>query len=97
MYPSTVITKKQCLAIEICILIKAGQAVGESATTDETRLHENMHVSYTRLLRDIQSNLFESKVVYDAMLLQLKGGKEPSFSVKQEGMSALLQLKAWHR
>ena len=82
MYPSTVINERNRRAIEICILIEAGQAVDESSTTDETRLHENMRVTYTKLVRDIPSDRFESKAIYDAMLLQLKGGKEPSFSGK---------------
>ncbi len=77
MLPTTVITKKNRRAIEKNILIEAGQAVDESATTNEARLHENMHVIYTRLLRDIPSDHFKSDAVYDAMMLQLKGGKEP--------------------
>jgi hypothetical protein len=56
--------------------------VDESATTDENRLHESMRVTYMQLLRDIPRNPFESVAVMDAMLLQLKGGKEPSFSGK---------------
>ena len=82
MSPTTIITEKNRRAVEICILLEAGQAVDEGATTDENRLHENMRVIYTRLLRDIPSDHFESDAVYDAMMLQLKGGKEPSFSGK---------------
>ena len=82
MAPSTIINEKNRRAIEACILIEAGQAVDECATTDEARLLENMRVNYTRLLREIPRERFESEAVYDAMLLQLKGGKEPSFSGK---------------
>jgi len=82
MTPFTVINEKNRQAVEACILIEAGQAVDESATTDEARLHENMRVNYTRLLREIPRERFENETVYDAMLLQLKGGKEPSFTGK---------------
>ena len=68
--------------VEICILIETGQTVDESANTDEARLHENMRVLYTKLLHDIPRERFESESVYDSMLLQLKGGKEPSLSGK---------------
>ena len=82
MDPITLISEKNRRAVEACILIEAGQSVDESATTDENRLHETMRVAYTRLLRDIPRERFESKAVMDAMLLQLKGGKEASFSGK---------------
>ncbi|KAL7444393.1 hypothetical protein ACHAXH_009993 [Discostella pseudostelligera] len=82
MDPVTIINERNRRAFEACILIEAGQSVDEGATTDENTLHEIMRVSYTRLLRDIPADRFESVAVRDAMLLQLKGGKEPSFSGK---------------
>ena len=48
----------------------------ESATTDEARLHKSMRVTYTKLVRDILGGQFKLYVIYDAMLLQLKRGKE---------------------
>jgi hypothetical protein len=82
MDPITLINERNRRAVEACILIEAGQSVDESATTDENCLHESMRVTCMRLLRDIPRNPFESVAVMDAMLLQLKGGKEPSFSGK---------------
>jgi hypothetical protein len=82
MDPITLISYKTRRAVESCILIEAGQSVDESATTDDNVLHERMRVAYTRLLRDIPRERFESEAVLDASLLQLKGGREPSFSGK---------------
>jgi hypothetical protein len=84
MSPFKVISEKHRRAVEACILIEAGQAVDECATTEEKVLHEKMYMEYTRRVREIQLDRFESEAVFDAMLLQLKGAKaaEAVFSGK---------------
>lgn len=98
MDPITIINEKHRGAVEICILIEAGQAGDESVTTDEAQLHENMCVNYTKLVCDIPAYHFESASVRGAMLHKLKeGGDQHSVAKhcggnkrKLEGMSVLL-------
>ncbi len=82
MDPISRISDKNRRAVESCILIEAGQSVDESATADDNILHERMRVAYTRLLREIPHERFESEAVMNEIFLQLKGGREPSFSGK---------------
>ena len=82
MDPFTIINDKNRRAVEACILIEAGQTVDESATTDEAVRDEKMRVAYTRLLRDIAHERFESEKVQNDMLLQLKGGQTTTFTGK---------------
>ena len=84
MSPFKVVNEKNRRAVEACILIEASQSVDECATTEEKVLHEKMHMEYTRLIRAIPLDRFESEAVFDAMLLQLKGAKaaEAAFTGK---------------
>ena len=75
MSPFLVINEKNRCTVEACILIEAGQAVDECATTAEKVLHEKMHMEYTWLICTIPLDCFESEEVFDVMLLQLKGAK----------------------
>ena len=78
--PVTIITDGNRRAIESCIVIEAGMSVEETATTEDTVLHERMRVAYTRLLRKIPPERFESEKVMNDTLLQLKGGQGVSFT-----------------
>ncbi len=82
--PFKVVNEKNRCAVEARILIEAGQAVDECATTEEKVLHEKMHMEYTRLICAIPLDHFESEAVFDVMLLQLKGAKaaEAAFTGK---------------
>ncbi len=82
MDPFTVINAKNRRAVEACILIEAGQTVDESATADEAVRDEKMRVAYTRLLREIGHERFDSEQVQNDMLLQLKGKQTTTFTGK---------------